>query len=59
MIAYFDGRFFVQRMQHTAVLNVYSIANAYGIDISAKHRAVPNAAVVSYLYITDNGGILC
>ena len=35
VVAYLDGRFFVECVQHTAILYVYTVADAYGVDVAS------------------------
>lgn len=47
IVAYLDGGFLVEGVQHRAVLYVDAVADAYGVDISAQHGVEPYAAVVA------------
>src|SRR5574344_1918390 len=46
-------------MEHTAVLDVYSISNTDGIDITTKDCAEPNAAFFSYFDVANDCCIVC
>ena len=46
-------------MQHASVLDIDSIANSYGIDITSQNGAKPNATIISYFYISYNSCVIC
>jgi hypothetical protein len=57
VVAYGGTAFLVGRVQNRAVLNIYFVANADKIHITAHHRLKPNGTLVAHYYITDNRGI--
>ena len=46
-------------MKNRAVLNVYPVTDADGIDIAAQHRVEPDAAFVADDRVADNRGVVC
>ena len=56
VVAYFDDRFFVKRVQYRTVLYVHTVADCYGVHVSPQHRIVPDAALVAYRYVPDEDG---
>lgn len=59
VVADFDGRFFIKGVQNGAVLDIYAVADADGIDVAPQNGAEPKAASFSYFYIADHGCIVC
>ena len=58
IIADFYGRFFIKRMQHAPVLDIYPVPDAYGVDISSQDRVEPDTAIVSQYDIANDCGIV-
>ena len=58
IVADYDGRFLIESVEHTTVLDVHTVADGDGVDIAAQHSVEPHAALVAHSYITNNGGIL-
>ena len=58
VVADFDGGFLVEGVQYRAVLYVYAVADADGVDIAAQHGVEPYAASVAHYYVADNGGVV-
>jgi hypothetical protein len=46
-------------VQHSVVLDVDPVADAYGSDISAEHCSIPDAAVISNSYTSDDCSAFC
>ena len=59
IVANFDGRFLIQRVQNGTVLYVDAVADSDGIDISPQHCVEPDAATVTNFDIAHNRGIVC
>ena len=45
-------------MEHGTVLDIHTVPYLYGVDVAAEHYRIPDAAVVSYCYVTYNRCIL-
>ena len=58
VVAYFDGRFLVERVQHAAVLYVHTVADADRVDVAAQHGVEPYATVSAHLYVAYDGGVV-
>lgn len=51
---FYDG-FPVEGVEYGAVLYVYGVAEADGVDVAAEYGSVPDAAVASHLHVADEG----
>jgi len=49
----------IRTVQYSAILHIHAVAHPNGIYISTNDGIEPNAATISHLYISHNGGIWC
>jgi len=53
IVAYLDCRFFIEGVEHRAVLDVDAVADGYSVYIAAEHGVEPQTTVFAYSHITD------
>ena len=58
IVAYFNSRFLIERVQHRAVLNVHAVANGDGVHVATQHGAKPDAALVAHRHIAYDSGVV-
>ena len=58
VVADFYGGFFIQCVQHGAVLYVYTVADCDGVDIAAQHGIEPHAAFVAHCHVAHYGCVV-
>jgi hypothetical protein len=58
IVANLDGRLLVQRVQHATILNVYTIADAYAINVTTQNGVKPNTAIVTNHHIANDSSIV-
>ena len=56
-VAYYGFGFIESTMQYRAILDVYFIADADTVDVSADDCVEPYAAIISHDHIADDGGV--
>ena len=54
-----DGRFLIERMQHSTVLDITMFAHDDGVDVAAQHGIEPQTGTFPHRHIADDRGILC
>lgn len=57
VVADFDGRLLVERVEHGAVLDIHAVADANGVDVAAEHGVKPYGALIADRKVADECGI--
>lgn len=57
VVADFDGRFLIERVEYGTILDVYAVADADRVYVAAQYGVEPYGTFIAHLYIADNRSV--